>query len=136
MAKSGPKRLTAMQLQARGARPDRVKARRAEERHGKPTFLPLPAVRELTLPDGLTHPDAVALFRHVRTAYNMELIGQSVLVQACFALQRANECREVIDRDGLVDASGPKPTAHVLLGAERDARALYLRLLDRLGLLD
>jgi hypothetical protein len=136
MANSGPKRLTAAQLKARGSRPDRVKARAAEEQRGKLTIMPPRTASEVEVPDALTDAAAVALFRHVATNYQLEPIGESVLIQACCALQRANGCRTCIDADGLVDQSGPKPTAHVLIGAERDARALFLRLIDRLGLLD
>ncbi len=120
----------------RRARPDRVRSRLAEETGGTLARL-LPRVRDAgPVPEALTETAAVALFRHVATHYQLELIGESVLVQACFALQRANQCRLAIDQDGLVDARGGKAVAHVLLGAERDARALFLRLLDRLGLLE
>jgi len=96
----------------------------------------VPAAQGLRLPDGLTDVAAVTLFEHVARHYNLEPIGASVLLQTCWALQRSNECRVLIDRDGALDETGPKPTAHPLLATERDARGQYLALLNKLGLLD
>lgn len=138
MAKTGPKRLTAAQLQARGARPDRVRQRAAEEGRGVLSLLPAggrtAAVSEC--PPVLTAVEAQTLYRHVQERYTLDPVGELTLVQCCLALQRAAQCGTAIDKDGLVDHNGAKATAHPLLSAERDARALYLRLLDRLGLLD
>lgn len=61
--------------------------------------------------------------------------GKAVLAIACKALDRAESCRKVIDKDGLStrDRWG-QVKVHPLLAPERDARAAVLLALRQLSL--
>ncbi len=51
------------------------------------------------------------------------------------AHQRARECREQIDRDGLtIEGRDGQVKVHPLVAAERDARAAWLSAIKALGL--
>ncbi len=59
----------------------------------------------------------------------------AVLVTALEAHQRARECREQIERDGLtVEGRDGQLRVHPLVAAERDARAAWLSAIKTLGL--
>ena len=56
------------------------------------------------------------------------------LALACEQLDRAQECRERIDSDGLMIRTKAGPKDHLLLKSELAARAYVSRTLQRLGL--
>jgi hypothetical protein len=60
--------------------------------------------------------------------------GVEMLVQACQALDRAEKCRALIDRDGEVIANAKGLRDHPLLKSELANRSFVVRTLQRLGL--
>ncbi|MGE4253629.1 MAG: P27 family phage terminase small subunit [Xanthobacteraceae bacterium] len=60
--------------------------------------------------------------------------GLEMLCAACQALDRAESCREQIDKDGEIVRSKSGPREHPLLKAELSNRAFTSRTLARLGL--
>ncbi len=68
-------------------------------------------------------------------AYGVPDPALDVLEQACRALDRAEECRAVIEAEGLVVLDRfDQSRAHPLLAAERDARSQFRMLFRELGL--
>ena len=63
-----------------------------------------------------------------------DLGGCEILCSACQALDRAEFCREQIDRDGELVKTKAGPREHPLLKAELSNRAYVSRTLQRLGL--
>jgi hypothetical protein len=59
--------------------------------------------------------------------------GLEMLALACQQLDRAEDCRETIDRDGALIRSKNGPREHPLLRHELAARAFVARTLQRLG---
>jgi len=75
------------------------------------------------------------LWKTVMNEYQIDDAGGSeMLALACEQLDRAQECREQIDRDGLMLRTKHGPKEHPLLKAELSARAFICRTLQRLGL--
>ena len=75
------------------------------------------------------------LWRAVTEVYSFDDPGSSeTLLLCCQALDRAESCREQIDREGQMIASGNVKRSHPLLRDELANRALLGRLLFRLGL--
>lgn len=60
--------------------------------------------------------------------------GQQMLTLACQQLDRAEACREQIDRDGEVVHTKHGPKEHPLLKQELQSRSFVVRTLQRLGL--
>lgn len=87
-------------------------------------------------PKGLTSKVARDFFNAVMRDYTLENHHHTLLVEACFALQRADSAREQVARDGqtLLDERTGRVYAHPMVVAERDARALFLRATRELGL--
>jgi hypothetical protein len=123
-------KLTADELAKRGAQPRKVTMRRKEERNARiaAVVTPLPT-HSVEVPAEVTDEDAAAVFRHVRQHFKLDVVGKIMLTQCVLSLQRANELRRAIDaHESMVDV--PRH----LLSAERDARMLYQRLSEKLGL--
>jgi hypothetical protein len=83
----------------------------------------------IEVPAEVTDADAIAVFQHVSKHFKLDIIGKVMLGQCVLSLQRANELRRAIDAYGAM-ADVPRH----LLSAERDARMLYQRLSEKLGL--
>lgn len=83
-------------------------------------------------PSGLS-PRAVQLWRDLTDEYDFAAPDLALLGECCAALDRADEARAILDREGLsvTDRYG-SPKAHPLLDAEVRARALFARLLAQL----
>jgi hypothetical protein len=60
--------------------------------------------------------------------------GIEILVQACLALDRAEECAELINEEGLTILTKSGAKEHPLLKCELANRAFVCRSLQRLGL--
>jgi hypothetical protein len=81
-------------------------------------------------------PEARELWAGIQREYGItDTAGLRILRTACEAFQRAQECRHVIDVEGLQapDRFGQN-RPHVLLSAERDARSQFLQALKSLHL--
>ena len=75
------------------------------------------------------------LWRQVINEYEIDdAAGLEMLALACQQLDRAEECREQIDRDGLMIRTKTGPKDHPLLRSELSARGFVCRTLQRLGL--
>jgi P27 family predicted phage terminase small subunit len=75
------------------------------------------------------------LWRSIMREYVLDDAADlETLALACEQLDRAQECREQIDRDGLMIRSKHGPKDHPLLKAELAARSYVSRTLQRLGL--
>jgi hypothetical protein len=124
------RKLTADELAARGTQPRKVTMRRKEERQARIAAvvkpLPSPAVQ---IPPEVTDADAIAVFQHVAKHFKLDTLGKIMLTQCVLSLQRANELRCAIDGHGDM-----REVPRHLLSAERDARMLYQRLSEKLGL--
>ena len=77
----------------------------------------------------------MVLNRNIMREYVIDdAAGLETLALACEQLDRVHECREQIDRDGLMIRTKHGPKDHPLLKAELAARAFVSRTLVRLGL--
>lgn len=77
----------------------------------------------------------LALWKAVQAEYAVEDAGGvELLAQACAALDRAEDCREQIDRDGSVTRTKAGLRDHPLLKHELANRAFVTRAIGRLGL--
>ena len=75
------------------------------------------------------------LWRHVVSGWDLDGVELEVLRQACAALDRAEQARRVLDREGLTIAAGRGSIkTHPAAGVERDARIAFARLLREIGL--
>jgi hypothetical protein len=77
-----------------------------------------------------------ALWKAVLAEYQIEdSAGLAMLAQACIALDRAEQCRAAIEKDGVVirARSGP-PKDHPALKHELGFRSFTVRTLQKLGL--
>jgi len=86
-------------------------------------------------PDHLGEPER-QIWRGIFHDYGLSAdVATAVLASALEAHQRARECREAIDRDGMTIAGRDGQTkVHPLLAVERDARAQWLAGIKALGL--
>jgi hypothetical protein len=76
-----------------------------------------------------------ALWRSVMSEYDIvDSGGLVMLAQACIALDRAEQCRAQIERDGVVIRLKTGPKDHPSLKHELANRAFVVRTLGRLGL--
>jgi hypothetical protein len=81
-------------------------------------------------PDTLQAPEQ-ALWDAITREFDLgDASGRALLQAALEARQRARECRELIDRDGLLLDGKPHP----LLVAERDARKAFAAIMRQLDL--
>jgi hypothetical protein len=90
---------------------------------------------KVTKPARKLGPHGAVLWQSIHAEYAIEDAGGiEMLLQACQALDRAERCRECVDRDGeaIEMASGLKD--HPLLKHELAARSFVVRTLQRLGL--
>ena len=88
-----------------------------------------------TQPTRKLGPSGQKLWTAITSEYSIaDAGGVEMLVQACRALDRAEACREQIDRDGEVVATKNGPREHPLLKPELACRAFSVRTLQRLGL--
>jgi hypothetical protein len=79
--------------------------------------------------------DGVALWHAIMAEYAIDDAGGvAVLLLACEALDRAQACRQQIDRDGLVLRTRAGARDHPALKHELANRAFVVRTLHRLGL--
>lgn len=61
--------------------------------------------------------------------------GTEMLCLACQAIDRAERCREIIDRDGeMIEGATGAMRAHPLIREELQGRAFAMRTIDRLGI--
>jgi hypothetical protein len=75
------------------------------------------------------------LWSVIQTEYNVaDSGGVEILMQACAALDRAEEAAEAINHDGPVILIKGIPREHPLLKAELANRAFCVRCLQKLGL--
>jgi hypothetical protein len=75
------------------------------------------------------------LWRSILEVYEFaDAASYQVLYQSCACVDRAESCREIIDRDGELIYVGKNCRSHPLLRDEMQNRALACRLLARLGL--
>jgi hypothetical protein len=75
------------------------------------------------------------LWRSIRDEFEInDAGGLEMLSLACQQLDRAERCRETIDRDGEMIRGKNGPREHPLLRHELAARAFVTRTLQRLGL--
>jgi len=58
----------------------------------------------------------------------------ALLEEALRALDRAEQAREIVERDGLVLSGGKMPHAHPAVRVEHQARAEFVRIWSHLGL--
>ena len=90
--------------------------------------------------DGVATPKGLelhgrALWDRVTGEYDLsDAGGVAMLTAACRALDRAERCRAIIDRDGEIVKTKAGPREHPLLKAELASRAFVVRTLARLGL--
>ncbi|MFZ5833261.1 MAG: P27 family phage terminase small subunit [Planctomycetota bacterium] len=80
-------------------------------------------------------PEAKELFAKIEADYVLQPHHRSLLLEACRALSRANQARQILDREGLTstDRFG-QVKSHPATLIERDNRGLFSRLLRELGL--
>lgn len=77
----------------------------------------------------------MALWHRIAAEYELTDAGSiEQLAQACAALDRAEQCRERIDRDGEMIEAKAGPRENPLLKHELANRAFVTRTLQRLGL--
>jgi len=75
------------------------------------------------------------LWRDVMAEYQIEDVGGlELLASACQQLDRAERCRETIDRDGEMVRGKTGPREHPLLRNELASRAFVVKTLRALGL--
>jgi P27 family predicted phage terminase small subunit len=85
-------------------------------------------------PDHLEAPEQKIWERVVRD-FQLPAIAIDILTVALEGHQRARQCRQVVDRDGLcVTGRDNQVRSHPLLSVERDARAAFLAGIKQLGL--
>ena len=84
-------------------------------------------------PDGLDATGAALWSELVGTYEWDDPAAYRALLEACFAIQRAERCRKLIDEQGEVAKTKAGLKSHPLLRDEVAARALGCRLLARLG---
>lgn len=78
----------------------------------------------------------MSLFRFLTQEFSgLEQHHLALITQACQALDRAEQCRARVEKEGMVfrDRWG-QPKAHPLLTVERDARGQFVSILLQLGL--
>jgi hypothetical protein len=86
-------------------------------------------------PPGKLDAIGMALWRNVAETYEFaDAASYMILFQSCAAVERAERCREIIDRDGELLRFGKGMRSHPLLRDEVANRALACRLLSKLGL--
>ena len=76
-----------------------------------------------------------ALWASILTDFDLSEPEQAILIEALRSLDRADEARGIVDRDGQVSADRfgqLKP--HPCIAVERDMRGLFTRTLRELGL--
>jgi hypothetical protein len=76
------------------------------------------------------------LWDRVMAGYSIEDVGGiEMLCLACEAVDRAERCRAIIDRDGeLIPGATGAMRAHPLIREELQNRAFAMRTIDRMGL--
>jgi phage terminase small subunit len=76
-----------------------------------------------------------ALWREVLTDYDLSGAEQAIFEEALRSLERADEARRQVDRDGPVYLDRwSRPKVHPLVSVERDSRAAFIRGMRELGL--
>jgi hypothetical protein len=93
--------------------------------------IPPRVVRDPRIP-GLLGEHGLALWREITAAYQIDSAAAcQLLYEACSARDRAESCRDRIERDGVVTEGGRE---HPLVKHELAARAFVARVLQRLEL--
>ena len=92
-----------------------------------------PSLSRRRLPEGLDATGAALWSELVGTYEWDDPAAYRTLLEACFAIQRAERCRKLIDEQGEVARTKAGLKSHPLLRDEVAARALGCRLLARLG---
>jgi len=85
-------------------------------------------------PKGLSK-NAKDFFNSITSEYELESHHLSILKQACECIDRINECRKLIEKEGpfYYDRFG-QPKTHPALDEERKWKTTYYRLIRELGL--
>jgi hypothetical protein len=77
----------------------------------------------------------LALWRSIHAEYQLDdAAGIEMLLTACQALDRAEDCCAVIEADGPITKTKHGPREHALLKIELANRAFIVRTLQKLGL--
>jgi hypothetical protein len=86
-------------------------------------------------PPRLLGDPGLALWRSIVAEYDVsDAAGREILCQACAALDRAEACREIIDRAGELVETDKGPRENPLCKVELGNRAFVVRTLAKLGL--
>jgi hypothetical protein len=127
LARTGRPRLTSTEMQGR-SRADRVRQRVADEAQQTKLILLHSEGTAPEPPADLVDDEARALFATVYRECEVLTILAPTVLQACYALQRCNSTRRVIDSYPSMEEV-PKH----LFNVERDSQKQYASLLDKLG---
>jgi hypothetical protein len=74
------------------------------------------------------------LWKSIQAEYGIaDVGGMALLFHACAGEDRAEDCRESIERDGSLIQTKGGPRAHPLIREELNARAFVVRTLQKLG---
>jgi hypothetical protein len=85
-------------------------------------------------PEGLSE-RSQALWRSVTEGWELEDHHRELLIEACHTLDRIDQCRRLLDAEGVCYADRwGRPRVHPLVDAERRARALFKDLMRSLDL--
>ena len=90
--------------------------------------------RKKPKPPAHLRPETQKWWRSVVSGWVLDAHHLNLLLLACEALDRAEECREAIEKEGVTIQGLHGPKQHPLLPAERDARLSYVRILKALNL--
>jgi hypothetical protein len=124
-------------LKDKGARVDRVRQRQQEEaRQQRALLRVLPVPDGRPLPEGLTHPTAVAFWAETTREFTFDAQALALFRQGVFSLQSAELAREEVAAEGLssIDQAGRR-AAHPSVKTELEHRRLFAQLCRQLGFL-
>jgi hypothetical protein len=96
-----------------------------------------PTAPALNAPPRKLGKHGLALWNAITSEFGFDdAAGRELLVQACAALDRAEQCAELIAEQGEIIHTKHGPKEHPLIKAELQSRAFIVRTLARLGIVD